>query len=74
MFKIICEDSNKLDLIFMPYLFVADFEQTIHNNMLCMKFLIFLNSVEVGVSFTDDFMLTISEKKLSSRIKWLFSS
>jgi len=67
MFKIICEESNELDLIFMPYLFVADFEQTIHN-MLCMKFLIFLNSVEVGVSFTDDFMLTISEKN-SSKIK-----
>lgn len=31
MFKIICEESNELDLIFMPHLFVADFEQTIHN-------------------------------------------
>jgi hypothetical protein len=31
MFKIITEKCNEFDLIFMPNLFLADFEQAIHN-------------------------------------------
>jgi len=104
MFKIIIEKCNEFGLLFMPNLFVADFEQAIHNAInemfpLCkiigcrfhlsqswyLKIqnlelatdyrseteigkwlqnifgLSFLNAVEVGESYTDDFMSTIPE-------------
>jgi hypothetical protein len=31
MFKLFIEKFNELGLIFIPNLFIADFEQTIHN-------------------------------------------
>jgi hypothetical protein len=104
MFKIITEKCNEFGLIFMPNLYLADFEQTIHNAInemfpLCKiigyRFhlsqswyrkiqnlgfsadyksetgigkclynifgLSFLNAVEVGEFYTDDFMSTIPE-------------
>ncbi|KAL4089615.1 hypothetical protein QTP88_024626 [Uroleucon formosanum] len=87
MFKIIIEKCNEFGLLFMPNLFVADFEQAIHNAInemfpLCKIIglatdyrseteigkwfrnifgLSFLNAVEVGESYTDNFMLTIPE-------------
>ncbi|KAE9525596.1 hypothetical protein AGLY_014123 [Aphis glycines] len=104
MFKIIIEKCSEFGLLFMPNLFVADFEQVIHNAInaifpLCKIIgcrlhisqswyrkihnlglttdyrseteigkwlrnifgLSFLNAVEVGESYTDDFMSTIPE-------------
>ena len=104
MFKIITEKCNGFGLIFILNLFLADFEQAIHNAInemfplckiigyrfhlsqswyrkiqnlglltdykseteigkwLCNIFgLSFLNAVEVGESYTDDFMSTIPE-------------
>jgi hypothetical protein len=103
MFKIITEKCNEFDLIFMLNLFLADFEQAIHNAInemfpLCkiigcgfhlsqswyrkIQYLglstdykseteigkqlrnifgFFLNAIEFGESYTDDFMSTIPE-------------
>ncbi|KAF0719625.1 MULE domain-containing protein [Aphis craccivora] len=106
MFKIIVEKCNEFGLLFMPNLFVADFEQAIHNainemfplsKIIGCRFylsqswyrniqnlglttdyrseteigkwlrnifgLSFLNAVEVGESYTDDFMSTIPENQ-----------